>query len=253
MIIEQTWRRYRDNWPVLLAAGVQAAALYEVLRLLSSLIGVPLADTPGRFSLGTAAVLALTVTIAMPLATGGLAYTALQVQRGRSVTPAEIWPAARRNWRRLLRLSVTFVGIAALVGLLAIPLSLVPVPGLVVWGIGAGMIMVVLYGYGPLLVVGENLGATEAVRKAFQVLSARFVDVFWTMLVLFLFATVLGLASSGLVRFGLVGHLLTLALDATIMPGMYLYLAFRYQANVAPYMGPGAREGAFHPDPPGGL
>lgn len=270
MIAEETWRVFRTHWGALALAGLFATLVNLVVVIAASLLMVPLLVAAGfslmglggmdtaaliRFATGAAlaALLLLVISVVVvPLGHGGLIHGVIQARRGRPAGFGELWQAGLRHWGPLFRLNL----IAAAVGLVAafvlMILSLIPFLGQLVWMIGFGMVMLVLGGYGSYIVVSEEVGATAAASRAFRILSAKFADVLLTLLVLVGAFIVVGIIGGVLGALPLVGRLVPLALQVFMGPLCMLYLAVRYDRNIAPDLWPPGGHGTFYPGPPPG-
>jgi hypothetical protein len=245
MLAAQTWRRFVDNWAALLVAGLFAAVLTEAVRLLAvAVFPIPMIMLAvGRgMSPGTMLLWALVGGAAYaafaPLVTGGMVHTVLQVQQGKPISMQEFWLGSLRHYGRLFRLSL--IGMAVTLGLVVVGavMWLVPFLGALVWGIASGMVAVVLAGYAPYMAVSEGLSAWAAASKAFRILNTKFVDVLLTLLVLFAATFVLGLVRHFIGPLPVVGKILLFLLNSLWWPLSVLYLAIRYQANIAPSLTP---------------
>ncbi len=271
MIALQTWRRFVTNWPVLLMAGLFATLLFEAVRVVAAVTlrplspdwatyafalegtksptgWAPLVSLPLRHVPGLAACLAVLLVVA-PLAQGGLAHVAVRILRQQPVAAREFWTAALRFWRPLFGLWLIAAGVG--IGLLAVGLvmSLVPLLGPLVWLLGAGVVAVALCGHGPYLVVAEGLGAREAAQKAFRMVNLKLVDLAVTVVLLLAAACLLGVVGERL-PWGLVARLVINTFWFALVP---LYLAVRYQTNIAPALTPPGGCGSLHnPHPPSG-
>jgi hypothetical protein len=275
MIAAETWRRFTDHWGAMGLAGLYTALTGLLAGIVFWIVMLPVALTTGfgaarliaggitagalgvlmgagmlvLLGLLVAAVAALAVA---PLVTGGLIHAVVQVQRDQPATFGDLWNAGVRHWGRLFRLNLILLAIW--VGLLVVGaiLSLVPFLGPLVWGLGSGMVMIVLGGYGPYMAVTEQLGARETVAKAFRILSVKFTDVLLTLLVLAGSGIVLGLVFYILSRIPFLGRLAILVIDVFLGPLYLLYLATRYRTNIAPDFGPPGGDGTWYQGPPTG-
>ncbi|HLN60457.1 MAG TPA: hypothetical protein VK464_02820 [Symbiobacteriaceae bacterium] len=271
MIALQTWRRFVSHWRTLLGAGLYAALLLEAVWVVaaagtrpfapalvvytfavegsgSAIAWAPLLGLPLGSLLGLVGALAILLLVA-PLVQGGLAHVAARVLRQQPVSAWEFWTAGRRHWRPLCALCLIAAGVGAVLLLAGVVVSLVPLLGPSVWLMGAGIVAVALCGHGPYLVVAEGLGAREAAQKAFRMVNLKLVDLSATVVLLLFAVCVLGLAGAR-APWGLVAGVVLNTFWFALVP---LYLACRYQTNIAPALTPPGGNGSLHsPHPPSG-
>lgn len=269
MIAEETWRRYTAHWGALALAGLFAMLVNLIVVALGVSLVVPalvsggvsfallggdsVAALAGMAAAGFGLLLMLVaVVVVAPIGQGGLIHAVIQVQRGQPAAFGELWRAGLRHWGRLFRLNLICAGVGLLSVLALMILSLVPFLGPLVWLFFMAMIMLPLAGYGPYIAVSEETGATEAACRAFHILSAKFVDVLLTLLVLGAASVAVGLVTSVLSFIPVLGKLVPFATQIFITPLGMLYLAVRYQRNIAPDLGPPGGQGTFYPGPPPG-
>ncbi|HYF78008.1 MAG TPA: hypothetical protein VD973_12790 [Symbiobacteriaceae bacterium] len=269
MIAEETLRRYVARWAPLALGGLFPLLVNLVLALVSTVVvgaamlggGMnlllmernPTALLAAAGSLGAAAlVVAIAGLVAAPFGQGGLTYAVVQVQRDQSVSFGELWQAALRYWGRLFRLNLIMAGAGIIMLLVFFLLRFIPLLGPLVWVIGFALVMFVLGGYGPYLVVSEELGASDAAGKAFRILTRKFVDVVLTLLVMAAAGLAVGLVTGILSLIPGLGLLVTYASQIFLAPLAMLYLAFRYQRNIAPDLNPPGGRGRFDMGPPPG-
>ena len=271
VIAEETWRRYRENWGALALAGLFAMLVSLVLMALSRIFVVPVLVSAGltlngfgsggfdalaRIAAGLGAALLLMVIaflLVAPIGQGGLIYGVVRVMQGRPASFGELWQAGLRNWGRLVRLNLVLILVGILLMILLLILRLIPVLGPLVWAIGTAMIMLALSGYGPYIAVSRDVGACQAAARALGGLRAKCVDVLLTLLVLMAATFVLGLAASILSFIPLLGKLVPFLTQILVSPLGLLYLAVRYERNIAGDAGPPGGSGAFYQGPPPGV
>ncbi|HWI51519.1 MAG TPA: hypothetical protein VNT01_05180 [Symbiobacteriaceae bacterium] len=271
MIAEETWRRYTAHWGALALAGLFATLVSLIVVVLGFILVVPVMISTGvSFALlgadggaalasmatagfGVLLLMLLAVVLVAPIAQGGLLHAVIQVQRDQPAAFGELWQAGLRHWGRLFRLDLICAGI----GLLSLPvlliLTLVPFLGPAVWFFGMSMIMLPLAGYGPYIAVSEETGAREAAGRAFRILSAKFADVLLTLLIFLAAFVVLSVVETVLSLVPGVRALVPWAVQIFVSPLIILYLAVRYQRNIAPDLGPPGGQGSFYPGPPPGV
>ncbi|MDF2627333.1 MAG: hypothetical protein K0R39_1164 [Symbiobacteriaceae bacterium] len=273
MIVDDTLRRYIARWRTLALGGlfpVLVTVLIDLLR--SQLAGAaalkdftqflisgrnPTAIIGAAFDLGSALLLVSIVSLLLaPFGQGALTYAVVRVQRDLPVALGDLVQAGLRYWGRLLRLNLIMIAIG--IGLFALSfIRQIPVLGPLAWVLGFALVLLAVGGYGPYLIVSEDLGATAATGRAFQILSRKFADLFLTLLVLLAGGLIVGAIS--LLITALVTRvpgrdfaLLNVAFQVFVMPLATLYLAFRYQRNIAPELTPPGGQGRFDPGPPHG-
>lgn len=270
MIAQETWHRFLAHWPKLMLAGLFAVLLYGIVALVATLTMVPMMVAAGLGMggamtgemggaaamltliggmLGIFLVLMLIAIAVSPLATGGLIHTVIQVQRDEPAAPGDFWQAGFQHYGKLLKLMLLTLVIWVPVGLVLGILSLIPVVGALIGLVAALMLGVVLGGYAPYVALAENLSASEALSKAFRILTTRTVDVLLAGLVLLAAGICFGIVSALVNLVPGVGFLVSLVLQVAVTPLVILYLATRYQTNIAPAFPPG---GTFHVSPPPG-
>lgn len=270
MIAEETWRRYLSHWGALALAGVFSMLVSLVPTVIARLIlarsafqlglgasgvsGLPDMATILRAgaAMGAAGlVLAVAWIFLAPVAQGALLHAVLRAQRDQPAANfSELWQAGRRYWGPLFRLNLYTAAIVLGLLLVLAVLVLVPLLGPLVWFIGFAMIMLVLVGYGPYMLVHDDLGATEAVGRAFRILSAKFADVLLALLVLAVGYLVVELIAGLLGWIPLLGRLVPYLRQIFVTPLVVLYIGVRYQRNI---MGPPGGHGTFSPGPPAGV
>lgn len=269
MIAEETMRRFIARWGTLVLGGLFPLLVNLVLTLVSTIVmgaallggGMslllserdPTAFLAAAGGVGIAALVVLIAAlVAAPFGQGGLTYAVVQVQRDQPVSFGDLWQAGLRYWGRLFRLNLIMAGVGIVMFLVLILLRLIPLLGPLVWGIGFALVMFVLGGYGPYLVVSEGLGAGDAAGKAVQILTRKFVDVALTVLVMATAGLAVGLVTGVLSLIPGLGLLVTYAAQVFLAPLAMLYLAFRYQRNIAPDLNPPGGRGRFDMGPPPG-
>lgn len=270
MIAQETWRRFLAHWPKLMLAGLFSMLLYLAVALVASLVMMPMLMAAGLSMAGgmagdpinpaavlslmgqMAGLLAVVLVVALavaPLATGGVIHAVIQVQRNEPVSPGDFWTAGRQHYGRLLLLMLLSIAIWIPVGLVLVLVMLVPVLGAIIAVLAGLALNVVLGGYAPYLILAENLTAGQALSKVLRILSTRFWDVLLTGLVMAAAGLCISLISMVLALIPVVGVLVNLALNVALTPLLVLYLATRYETNIAPAFPPG---GTFHSSPPPG-
>lgn len=269
MIAEETLRRYIARWATLALGGLFPLLVNLVLALVSTVVlgaamlggGMnlllmernPTALLSAIGGLGAAALVVLIAAlVAAPFGQGGLTYAVVQVQRDRPVAFGDLWQAGLRYWGRLFRLNLIMAGVGIVMGVLLLVLRFIPLLGPLVWVVGFALVMFVLGGYGPYLAVSEDLSATEAAGKAFQILTRKFTDVVLTLLVMAAAGLAVGLVTGILSMIPGLGLLVTYAAQVFLTPLAMLYLAFRYERNIGPYLNPPGGRGRFDMGPPPG-
>ncbi|HWI61975.1 MAG TPA: hypothetical protein VNT75_09065 [Symbiobacteriaceae bacterium] len=269
MIAQETFRRFTANWGPLALAGLFAllvnmvAGAIGAVAVLPVLLSTGVSFLRGGGGLDSVAVLVASAGVSMllmaaavllltPIGLGGLLHGVIQVQRGQPASFGELWHAGLRNWTRILVLNlISFLVMIVLVILLLI-LRLVPILGPLVWFIGTAMIMLALGGYGAYIAVSEQVSGVEAALRALRILSVKFADLLMTLLVLAAAGLALGLVTAILSRVPILGSLVPLATQIVVTPLFMLYLATRYEHNIAPDLGPPGGQGRFDPGPPPG-
>lgn len=269
MIAEETLRRYIARWGALVLGGLFPLLVNLVLALVSTVVvgaailggGInlmlmerdPIAFFTAAGGFGAALLVVLiAAVVATPFGQGGLTYAVVQVQRDHPVSFGDLWQAGMRYWGRLFRLNLIMAGVGILMFLFLLILRFIPLLGPLIWAIGFALVMFVLGGYGPYLVVSEELGAGDAVGKAFQILTRKFVDVVLTLLVMAAAGLAVGLVTGVLSMIPGLGVLVSYAAQVFLSPLAMLYLAFRYQRNIAPHLNPPGGRGRFDMGPPPG-
>lgn len=270
MIAQETWRRFLAHWPKLMLAGLFAMLLYGAVALIASLIMMPMlmaaglgmagaaASDPGSMAalaslagqmIGLFLLVAVLIVALAPLAAGGLIHTVIQIQRDEPVSPGDFWSAGMRNYGRLLVLMLLTMLIFIPTLVVMALLMLIPVLGAVVAVLAGLALNVVFGGYAPYIMLAEDLSAGAALSKAFRILTTRFWDVLLAGLVIAGAGFCLALISAVLTLIPVIGLLANLAINIVLTPLLALYLATRYETNIAPAFPPG---GVFHPSPPPG-
>ena len=271
MIAEETWRRYAAHWGALALAGLFPMVLNLIVGALGAILVIPVLISGGvgfgmlggdsaaalagmaAAGFGLLLLMLIVVVAVAPIAQGGLIHAVIQVQRDQPASFGDLWQAGLRHWGRLFRLNLVCAGVGLLSLLVLVILMLIPFLGPLVWFFGMGMIMLPLAGYGPYIAVSEETGACEAAGRAFKILSAKFADVLLTLLVLGAASLVVSLVTGILARIPGLGALVSLATQVFITPLFMLYLAVRYQRNIAPDLGPPGGQGTFYQGPPPGV
>lgn len=266
MIAEETFRRYTANWVPLALAGLFALLVNLVVGFVSKLILAQMLGAAGlSLMLGGDSIpallggawlglllVAVATALVAPIGMGGLMHGVVQVQRGRPAGLSELWQAGLRNWQRLLVLNVIAFLVLLPLGLLFLILRLIPVLGIVAWGIGTALIMFALSFYGPYIAVSRQVSGVEAAGRAFRILTAKFGDLFLTLLVALAAGLVVGILSALLELIPGVRSLVPYASQIFLTPLGMLYLAIRYERNIAPSLEPPGGAGHFDPGPPPG-
>lgn len=191
----------------------------------------------------------LALVVLAPRIAAAIAFMAMQVRRGETVSLASLWAAGRRYWRPLFN----YLGFLMVLGFVAAIIGLfvahTPVPP-VVWEIISMPFTVCFGGYGIYLIVAEGMLPADVVRTAWRILTRKTADVLWTSLILLLGGMALDSLDRLLLSAPLAGRIASVAVGLLGAPVAMLYLAHRYHANIGPTLTPpGGGAGTFDPRP----
>jgi hypothetical protein len=247
----QAWQRFMANWQKLTLTGLFVLLVNVVIGLIVLGIFVPIfvamgweLSTSGRvggflpglvvatlFSRLLVAFLMVLVlvVVTVPFVHGGLLHVVIQVQRGDKVEATEFWAAGRRNWRRLFVYYLMLIPVGVVLGVI----SSIPVLGWLFALVVTGPVIVAVYGYGPYILLTEQRTPWGALQRSWRLLLDHPGDLLATFWLLLGVGLLLGLIAFVFALLPGLGFLWQIALQVVGVPLLLLYLATRYQTNLA--------------------
>jgi hypothetical protein len=263
MIFQNVWNRFTSDWksfallglgPVLVGLGMMlVAGLVFVLTLgpitFSTFSSVYRYGTPSPgdiFALIGSFLLFFVMAMVIGLLCSGLVYAGLvgSVAAYRAGQPASMglfWAYGGRFYGRMIGLCLVVGLIALPLSLLALPLVVIPAIGLLVVQTLQSILFVNVGFYPAYLIVSQNMPLGEALGTGFRAIGRNFGETALGGLVMMAFMWVMGF--SALINIiPLLGQVAWLFGLAVFGPLLTYYFIERFETNVRPTLdGPGQR------------